>query len=184
NKQPEFLSKETIEQLNSGADIVISQESKEAYDDNSYLTSKRVALKHIKSCSNSLKEKNSTLNITHVLDREFDDSEYFDFIQDLKDEFVIRLKKNRTVAGLSGDKEQKGKLIDHAFEHSYIFCIQKLYISGRCFQDCVIKAKWQKIGQYHVVLMTLLDRKGKVCIRMIVNGHSHYREQIFSRRGD
>ncbi|WP_440994887.1 hypothetical protein, partial [Cysteiniphilum litorale] len=23
-----------------------------------------------------------------------------------------------------------------------------------------------------------------VCIRMIVNGHSHYREQIFSRRGD
>ena len=24
----------------------------------------------------------------------------------------------------------------------------------------------------------------QVCIRMIVNGHSHYREQIFSRRGD
>lgn len=161
NKQPEFLSKETIEQLSAGENIVISQESKEAYDDDSYLTSKRVALKHIKSCSNALKEKNSTLNITHVLDREFDDSEYFDFIHQLKDEFVIRLKKNRTVSGLSGDKEQKGKLIDHAFEHSYTFCIQKLYISGRCFQDCVIQAKWQKIGQYHVVLMTLLDRNGK-----------------------
>ena len=39
--------------------------------------------------------------------------------------------------------------------------IQKLYISGRCFQDCVIQAKWQKIGQYHVVLMTLLERNGK-----------------------
>ena len=28
NKQPEFLSKETIDQLNAGEDIVISQESK------------------------------------------------------------------------------------------------------------------------------------------------------------
>ena len=121
NKQAEFLSKETIEQLNAGEDIVISQAAKKAYNDDSYLTSKRVALKHIKSCSNALKEKNSALNITHVLDREFDDSEYFDFIQDLKDEFVIRLKKNRTVSGLSGDKEQKGKLIDHAFENSYTF---------------------------------------------------------------
>ena len=44
---------------------------------------------------------------------------------------------------------------------SYTFYIQKLYISGRCFQDCVIQAKWQKIGQYHVVLMTLLERNGK-----------------------
>ena len=69
NKQPEFLSKETIEQLSAGEDIVISQESKEAYDDDSYLTSKRVALKHIKSCSNALKEKNSTLNI--VLQKSF-----------------------------------------------------------------------------------------------------------------
>ena len=125
------------------------------------MTSKRVALKHIKSCYKTLKEKNSALSITHVLDREFDDSEYFDFIHQMKDEFVIRLKKNRTVSDLSGDKKQKGKLIDHAFEHSYTFYIQKLYISGRCFQDCVIQAKWQKIGQYHVVLMTLLERNGK-----------------------
>lgn len=82
-------------------------------------------------------------------------------MQEIKDEFVIRLKKNRTVLGLSGDKEQKGQLIDHAFENSYTFCIQKLYISGRYFQYCVIKAKSQKIGQYHVVLMTCLIAMAK-----------------------
>ena len=47
------------------------------------MTSKRVALKHIKSCYKTLKEKNSALSITHVLDREFDDSEYFDFIHQI-----------------------------------------------------------------------------------------------------
>ncbi|WP_440616260.1 hypothetical protein [Cysteiniphilum sp. 6C5] len=33
NKQPEFLSKETIEQLSAGEDIVISQASREAFDE-------------------------------------------------------------------------------------------------------------------------------------------------------
>ena len=146
NKQPEFLSKETIDQLNAGEDIVISQESKEAYDNDSYLTSKRVALKHIKSCSKALKEKNSALSITHVLDREFDDSEYFDFIHQMKDEFVIRLKKNRTVSGLSGDKKQKGKLIDHAFEHSYTFIFKSSISVDVVFRIALSRLSGRRLG--------------------------------------
>ena len=160
NKQPEFLSKQVIEQLDSGETLELSAETQAAYDADNYLTSKRVALKHIESSSKALKKDNSKLQVTHVLDREFDDAQYFTFIDELSDEFVIRAKKSRTVSGLSGDKAEKGKLMNYDFEHSHTFLFQKLYLSGQCFQDCLIKAQWGKFGCYQVVLVTLFDRKG------------------------
>ena len=65
----------------------------------------------------------------------------------MKDEFVIRLKKNRTVSDLSGDKKQKGKLIDYAFEHSYTFyknhAWQYKFYRWNCGRDKRIKEVWQ-----------------------------------------
>lgn len=59
-----------------------------------------------------------------------------------------------------------GKVIRHKFN------AQPSVVDGIRFQS-------KKEKNYYETLKQL-----QLCIRMIVNGNSHYREQIFSRRGD
>ena len=161
NRQPDFLSQSTVNELTSGKKAGGLEEIRGLYESDAYITKKRMALSHIEATSKAMKAKNSQLNITHVLDREFDDGGYFSFINALDDAFIIRAKKSRTTASLSGDIADKEKLIAHEFTHSHTMIYKKLYLSGRCFQDCRVELEWTDFGDYRAVLVHLFDRSGK-----------------------
>ena len=161
NRQPDFLPQSTVNDLASGKKAGRLEEVRELYESDAYITKKRVALSHIEATSKAMKAKNSKLNITHVLDREFDDAAYFSFINELNDEFVIRAKKSRTTASLSGNAADKAKLMAHEFAHNHTIIYKKLYLSGRCFQDCRVALEWTDFGDYRAVLVHLFDRQGK-----------------------
>jgi len=75
--------------------------------------------------STAFKSNNPASKITHILDREFDDEDYFCFIKDLGDEFVIRAKKTRNEINIEESEDKKVKLISSVFENQHVFHIQK-----------------------------------------------------------
>jgi len=64
----------------------------------------------IRQISRGLKEMDEDVVLIHVLDREFDDQDYFKLIdQELEEHFVVRLKLNRNAGGLKKWDEQQSK---------------------------------------------------------------------------
>lgn len=182
NRQAEFLSATAVKELEANQ-FTGDAQTKALYESGKYLTSKKIAFDQISSASMQLKSNNSDLSITHVLDREFDDGAFFSHIVEQNDEFVIRGKKSRTVSGLSGDEKATGKLINHQFSESMRYRIQKLYLSGKCYQDCVVELDWECFGEYRAVRVKLVDRKGKLIFedpmllltnKQIHNGYDAY----------
>jgi hypothetical protein len=154
NKDIKFLNRKTIKRLESGKEV--DKDIEELYKSTEYFNKKTISLEEIKKISQKIKEINSEIVITHVLDREFDDDEYFDVINELQDQFIIRSKKSRT------QKEQKKslKLVEMLFEKSCVRKLQRISFGGKVYQDAQMKISWDKDGDYNVVKIDIKDRKG------------------------
>jgi hypothetical protein len=108
--------------------------------------------------------------VTHVMDREADDAEFFHFIdQELGDRFVIRLKLNRN-SGVNTWEEEKQrevrlklvkKPLDNRFEQVY----REFRWKGRTYRQAkaVVSYEHTHIGNgwYWAVRIELLDKLGK-----------------------
>jgi len=91
NRDNNFLSRKTIKALELGKDL--DPKSQSVYESGDYFNKKSISKEEIKKISKKIKSKNPSVKITHVLDREFDDDDYFNMIHEQQDQFVIRLKK-------------------------------------------------------------------------------------------
>lgn len=139
-------------------------------EEESYLNLPRLTCQQMKRVSDSFKQKNKKITLCHVLDRQFDGVDYFEFIdQELEDEFVIRAKISRNSNAVEFDEEtgQEGalKLKDVEFEQSHTDVIAKLRIKKKVYQNAKCLLEWGPLTlnehAYSVVRITLIDRDGQ-----------------------
>ena len=90
---PDYVTKETIKEIRQNpskdADLADKIEQK------AYLNNSTVYFQTVLNSHNTIKRGNLRTKITHVQDREFDGEEYFEYVTDLGDEFITRLKLSR-----------------------------------------------------------------------------------------
>lgn len=144
------------------------QEDSEFEED--HLSNKEVSFKEIRLISKTLKSDFPEKRITHLFDREADDSSYFELIdKELGDLFIFRLKTNRN-SDVAYWNEEKGKeyqvkLHLKPLDNSYDYVFQKFIHKGKCHQQVRAKISYEKnwVGKnyYNIVRINLSDRKGK-----------------------
>lgn len=136
----------------------------------SQLNLPRLTCQQLKRVSEGFKQKNEMITLCHVLDRQFDGEDYFEFIdQELEDEFVIRAKLSRNSNEVELDeetgKEVAVKLKDVEFEYSQTDVIAKLSVKKKVYQNAKCWLEWGTLSlkgnDYTVVRVTLIDRQGK-----------------------
>ena len=147
-----------------------SQKESSELTEDAHLSNKEVSFKEIRLISEALKADFPERRITHLFDREADDSAYFELIdKELGDLFVFRLKTNRN-SDVAYWNEEKGKecqvkLHLKPFAKSFSYVFQKFIYKGKCYQQVRAKISYEKnwVGQdyYNIVRIELSDRKGK-----------------------
>lgn len=130
---------------------------------------RQVAHTQLQRVSQTLKEENESLQICHVLDRQFDGLPYFQLIdEELDDFFVIRMKisrnSNETIVNENG-KEIAVKLKDVVMPNSQCEVLDKVILGNKVYQEVKRVIEWGTLTleekAYSVVRTTLLTRKGK-----------------------
>ena len=130
---------------------------------------RQVAHTQLERISQTLKEENESLQICHVLDRQFDGLPYFQLIDDeLDDFFVIRMKisrnSNETIVNEKG-KEVAVKLKDVTMPNTNCEVLDKVILGNKVYQEVKRVIEWGTLTleekTYSVVRITLFTRKGK-----------------------
>jgi tRNA A37 threonylcarbamoyladenosine biosynthesis protein TsaE len=147
-----------------------SEQIEQFVEEESYINLPKLSQKQLKEVSYAFKEKNPEISLCHVLDRQFDGKDYFEFIdQELEDEFVIRCKVSRNSNDVEVDpqtgKNVAVKLKDVEFEQSQCDVIKKLKVKKKVYQDAKCLLEWGTLTldevDYSVVRVTLQDSQGK-----------------------
>jgi hypothetical protein len=134
----------------------------------SHLNLPRLSRAQIKQVSQAFKQKNPGISLCHVLDRQFDGLDYFEFIdQELADEFVIRAKSSRNSNESEVDEETAEtvavKLKKVEFAHPQSWVLKKLRVKKKVYQDAKCLIEWDMLElngrAYPVVRVTLTDRQ-------------------------
>ena len=105
----------------------------------------------------------SSIKITHVLDRGFDDVGVFNLIEhDLNNQFVIRLKKTRKV--FCENNLSEGKVNECKLKNQDKAIFDKIIVKNKCYQQAKALVEWGKVEikgkSYSMVRVSLTDRKG------------------------
>ena len=173
---PNYVSKETIGLIRQESSKVPNLDpiKWDNVEKETYLNNSTVYFQALLNSHNTLKRGNLDIKITHIQDREFDGEEYFEYTDDLKDEFITRLKLSRlsnltrpvyTPQGKLSKKLAYVKLIDKAFEHQFSYDIQRITIKNKTYVNVKCLIEWEKLvlnnRTYSVVRITLKDEKGK-----------------------
>jgi hypothetical protein len=136
----------------------------------SHLNLPRLSRAQLKQISQAFKQKNSDITLCHVLDRQFDGLDYFEFIdQELEDEFVIRAKISRNSNESETDEQTAEtvavKLKAVEFAHTHRWVLKKVRIKKKVYQDAQCLIEWDTLvlngRTYTVVRVSLTDRQGK-----------------------
>jgi Transposase DDE domain len=104
----------------------------------------------------------------HIADREFDDEAHFEYIDNLGDEFVIRLKTNRLSNQTKTTYTLKGKvskrvvyesLVAKRFAHQSTAEIDQITFHGQTYHNVTVQTEWEPLvlngKTYQVVRITL-----------------------------
>lgn len=160
NKDPKFLKAEYLEKLENEQDFPENEPMKALYESEDWFNKKTIAKAAISKTSQAFKGKKSSTKITHVLDREFDDEDYFSFISDLGDDFVIRAKKSRNDV-VEEVIQAKSKLITSRFNHKFTQTIQKIRLKKQIYQDVSLQIEWKTYRTYTAVKISFKDKNGQ-----------------------
>ena len=147
-----FLKAEVVEKIESGKACEATE--KALYETDDWFNKTTITKDALSKISNDLKKAHEEIQITHVLDREFDNENYLNLIEKQGDKFVVRVKKSRNES-----EKEKTKLIHSRFENSHEIQIQKLFIKGKAYQDVTLLLEWKKYLGYEAVRISLRDRK-------------------------
>ena len=161
NKDPKFLKAELVHKVEYDKLKEDQAYAQEIYDSGDWHNKKTLTKDRIETVSVNLKKTNKLQNITHIMDREFDDNDYFSTISLQDDDFVIRAKKSRSVDNITDPKAKKTRLIDSSFPHQCIHKLQKVRFKKTCYQDANLLVEWQECLDYTVVKITSKTRDGK-----------------------
>lgn len=160
NKDEKFLKAELVHKLESDKEFTGQEAAQTLYESNDWFNKKTLTKDRIKKVSDQLKKAQAEINITHILDREFDDDDYFGEIVSQGDDFVIRVKKSRSAP----EQDQSGKkikLINSNFDYQHIKKIQKIRFKKAVYQDASLNIEWRDYNNYTAVKITAKDRNGK-----------------------
>lgn len=161
NKSPSFLKAEYVKKLQEDKDFPEKESILKLYESGKWFNKKTLAKATIKKTSESFKVSNPSLKITHILDREFDDDEYFSLFSSLNDDFVIRSKKSRSEINANDSDQKKTKLISSVFDHKHTMVIQKVRLNKKVYQDVTVEIEWKTYDVYMAVRIILKDRQNK-----------------------
>lgn len=158
NKDPKFLKAELVHKVESDKLKEDQSYAQEIYDSDDWYNRKTLTKDRIKKVSVNLKKESKHQIITHIMDREFDDNEYFSTISLQGDDFVIRAKKSRSVDNITDSKVNKTRLIDSNFSNQCIHKLQKVRFKKTCYQDATLLIEWQEYLDYTAVKITAKNR--------------------------
>ena len=174
NGEDHYVTVEELKALAKGKLQQVDQQRAEQIEqfiqEDSHLNLPRLSYAQLKQVSQAFKQKNPGIILCHVLDRQFDGVDYFEFIdQELEDEFVIRAKISRNSNEVAVDEETAEtvavKLKDVEFAHGQTWVLKKLRIKKKVYQDAKCLTEWGTLTlkghDYTVVRITLTDRQGK-----------------------
>lgn len=134
---------------------------------------KELAFAQLSRVSQAFKEANPEVVITHLIDREADDAEFFDEIDALTDRYVIRAKANRN-SDVQGWNEQKGKqcpvkLINKQLEHCFSQRLEKFMHGGKAYEQAQAQVEYERVwvGRQwrYAVKVRLLTRDGQALFK-------------------
>lgn len=166
----EKYEKGQLQESEDETDRERARQIEEFIAEESYLNLPRLSRQQLKRVSETFKQKNKTITLCHVLDRQFDGADYFEFIdQELEDEFVIRAKISRNSNEVEFDQERQKevaiKLKDIEFAHRQMDVIAKLRVKKKVYQEAKCLLEWDTLTlkghDYSVVRVTLMDRQGQ-----------------------
>jgi hypothetical protein len=136
--------------------------------ENAHINGRVLCERQIKRSHDLLKSGENERVITHVLDREFDSETIFSCIEDLGDEFVIRLHLSRVASQGEEKFTPKGKvskvlhypkLVDKKFANTSSYHIPKITIKNKTYCEVTCLLEWETLilGEktYNVVRITL-----------------------------
>lgn len=161
NKDPKFLNAKLVRKIEAGNLDKEHAEARETYDSDDWYNKKTLTKDRIQRVSCQLKKTNKPQKITHIMDREFDDNDYFSTISLQGDDFVIRSKKSRSIDSTIDPKAKKTMLMDSNFPNQHIQKLQKVRFKNACYQDAFLLIEWQEYGDYAAVKITAKTREGK-----------------------
>jgi hypothetical protein len=161
NKDPKFLKAELVRKIKAGKLGEEQVSVKETYDSDEWYNKKTLTKDRIQKVSIQIKKENQCQKITHIMDREFDDDDYFSTISLQGDDFVIRAKKSRSVDNTIDSKVKKARLINSRFSNQYIRKLQKVRFKKACYQDALLLIEWEEYLDYTAVKITARTREGK-----------------------
>jgi len=161
NKDPKFLKAELVHKIVANKLEEDQVATRELYNSKDWYNKKTLTKDRIQKISDKIKTVNKDQKITHVMDREFDDNDYFAQITEQKDEFVIRSKKSRTVNNINDLKDKKVKLIDSKFSNLHVQKLQKVRFKNTCYQDAYLQVEWGDYEDYTGVKITARNRENQ-----------------------
>jgi len=161
NRSASFLKVKDIEKLEKNISFDGDDVARKIYDSGDYFNKKTLTRTEIRRISHELKSSNENLNITHILDREFDCNENFNLIKnELADDFVIRAKLSRIIT----EKDDDGKsikLINSVFKNKSERKATKIKFKNKTYQDATLVIEWTDFHDNQAVKITVLDRNNK-----------------------
>lgn len=177
NGDEHYITEEELKSYNSGRFEIKDKKERIRYEqiekfieEENYVNLNKLAFFQIRKVSKTFKGKDPKISICHVLDRQFDDVDYFELItEELEDDFVIRMRisrnSNESLTNQITNEKQQIKLKDINFSNKDNSFIEKLIIKNKVYQQvtCVIEWGEHVINEnvYTVVRVSLIDRKGK-----------------------
>ena len=154
---------------------IISTSKQEIVAGGVHINSVIIAKKHIKASSETLKKANASVDICHILDREYDNEAIFEHIDTLADTFVIRLKLNRlsneqkvvyTKTGKVSKQIKYSKLVDKTFANQCAFSQNNVRYFGKVYDQLDYKIDFEPLimsaKTYHVVRVGVQSKGGNI----------------------
>jgi hypothetical protein len=154
----------------------------------------------IQRCSQALYATNPQATLIHVLDREYDDQAFFDFIdKELADRFVIRLKLNRvtpdrvtpdrvTPDRVWDEEQQKQvfvKLKHKTLAHRFTQVFASFSWGGKKYGQVEARFSYEMLplagGHYGLVRVELTDAAGRPVFKnpmLLLSNYRLYNDQI------
>ncbi|MDZ7878197.1 MAG: transposase [Saprospiraceae bacterium] len=170
--QPNYLTQELVNDLRKNPSKDPDLADKIAKGD--YLNNSTVYLQSVLNSHNTVKRAHLDIKITHIQDREFDSESCFEYVDDLGDEFITRLKLSRlsnhtqpifTPKGKLSCRVSYEKLIDTAFKHATEYAIKRVTIKNKTYTNVKCRIEWDKLvlnnRNYSVIRIALMNEKGQ-----------------------
>ena len=166
--QPNYLSQNSI-------DTIAKQGKREQaiFESGEYINTSTLYQGAVQKSHALLHQGLEQTKVCHVSDREFDNQDHFEYITELGDDFITRLKLSRlsnqqkvvyTPKGKISKRKAFKKLVDKSFAHQFCYQIERLSIKSKTYRNVDCLLEWEELvlnGKAYRVVRISLSQSGK-----------------------